>query len=156
LLIEVKMKILVTGGAGYIGSHTCKIFDQSDIQPVVYDNLNTGHEWAVKWGPLVVGDLADYDLLVSTLKKYDVEGVIHFAANAYVGESMRNPCKYFQNNVVNTLNLLNARRMLVFVKSFFLLPALLMGFQKLCQFLKLLCRIRQIPTVSLNCLQRKC
>lgn len=102
------MNILVTGGAGYIGSHTCKDLYNNGIQPVVYDNLSTGHDWAVKWGPLVVGDIADYDLLVESIKKFNIKGVIHFAANAYVGESMKNPRKYFQNNIVNTLNLLNA------------------------------------------------
>jgi len=68
------MNILVTGGAGYIGSHTCRDLGKSGHQPVVYDNFSTGHKWSVKWGPLVVGDLADYDLLVTTIKKLISKG----------------------------------------------------------------------------------
>lgn len=102
------MKVLVTGGAGYIGSHTAKALAQAGHEPVVYDNLSFGHRWAVRWGPLVEGDLADKALLARVMDQYEVEAVIHFAASAYVGESMQNPRKYFRNNVVNTLNLLDA------------------------------------------------
>jgi UDP-arabinose 4-epimerase len=98
--------ILVTGGAGYIGSHTCKLLAESGFSPVTYDNLGSGHRWAVKWGPLVIGDLSDQSMLSETIDKFDIRAVIHFAAHAYVGESMVVPEKYFRNNVINTLNLL--------------------------------------------------
>ena len=102
------MRVLVTGGAGYIGSHTAKALARVGFEPVVFDNLSTGHRWAVKWGPLVEADLANKTAIEEALRTYRVEAVIHFAANAYVGESMQNPRKYFRNNVVNTLNLLEA------------------------------------------------
>lgn len=98
--------VLVTGGAGYIGSHTCKILKQSGFVPITYDNLVYGHRHAVKWGPFVEGDLADKALLNKTIEDFNVSSVIHFAAYAYVGESMQLPEKYFRNNVINTLNLL--------------------------------------------------
>jgi len=100
--------VLVTGGAGYIGSHTCKALARAGFAPVVLDNLSFGHPWAVRWGPLVEGDLADPDLIARTLREYRVKAVVHFAAHAYVGESMRVPERYFRNNVSNTLNLLEA------------------------------------------------
>lgn len=84
------MQILVTGGAGYIGCHTAKFLARAGLEPIALDNLNTGHRWAVHWGPFVQRDLADFNLL---------REVIHFAAHAYVGESMHNPRKYFRNNV---------------------------------------------------------
>jgi len=102
------MKVLVTGGAGYIGSHTCKALHRAGHVPVVLDNLSTGHQSAVRWGPFVEGDLADTALIRNTLVEFEVEAVIHFAASAYVGESVEDPRKYFRNNVVNTLNLLDA------------------------------------------------
>jgi UDP-glucose-4-epimerase GalE len=80
---------------------------QMGCEPVVFDNLSTGHSWAIKWGPLVRGDLQNAPLLRSTLGQYRIQAVIHFAASAYVGESMRKPRQYFQNNVVNSLNLLD-------------------------------------------------
>ena len=100
--------ILVSGGAGYIGSHFCKIAKQSGYNPVVFDNLSTGRRDFVKWGELVEGDLHDYNLLVDTFKKYKPIAVIHFAASIEVGESVINPYKYYDNNVVATLNLLKA------------------------------------------------
>lgn len=100
--------VLVTGGAGFIGSHTCKKLAETGYTPVTLDNLIYGHRSAVKWGPLVKGDLADTALLLDVLCDYRIEAVVHFAAYAYVGESMREPGKYFRNNVVNTLNLLDA------------------------------------------------
>ena len=99
--------ILVTGGAGYIGSHTCKALHKAGFTPVTFDNLVYGHREAVKWGPFVEGDLSDKVLLRKTLTDHGIEAVIHFAAFAYVGESMEQPQKYFTNNVVNTLNLLD-------------------------------------------------
>lgn len=102
------MSILISGGAGYIGSHTAKSLSRSGFEPVVYDNLSTGHRWAVKWGPLVEADLSDQASLKQTLKQYNVTAAIHFAAHAYVGESVREPRRYFENNVTNTLHLVHA------------------------------------------------
>jgi len=102
------MRVLVTGGAGYIGSHTAKALAGAGHAPVVFDNLSTGHKWAVKWGPLIEADLADREAIRNALDNHGIEAVIHFAACAYVGESMQEPGKYFQNNVAGTLNLLEA------------------------------------------------
>ena len=101
-------KILVTGGAGYIGSHTCKALAAAGYIPVVLDDLSAGHRWAVKWGPLLVSDIGDRAAVSSALNEFEIEAVIHFAAHAYVGESMSQPRKYFDNNVVKTLALLDA------------------------------------------------
>jgi UDP-arabinose 4-epimerase len=101
-------RILVTGGAGYIGSHTTKLLLRSGFQAVVFDNLSKGHAEAVPHCPLVRGDLADRELLRKTLREREIEAVVHFAASAYVGESVVNPRAYFENNVSNSLNLLNA------------------------------------------------
>ena len=103
-----KPRILVTGGAGYIGSHTCKVLAAAGYVPVTYDSLALGHQWAVGFGPLVEGDLADGDRIRDAITEYSIEAVVHFAANAYVGESVEDPRKYFRNNVVNSLNLLEA------------------------------------------------
>jgi UDP-arabinose 4-epimerase len=103
-------KILVTGGAGYIGSHTCKLLAQAGYEPVTFDNLSTGHKEFVKWGPLVVGNLHDTVKLVKTLLEHAPLSVIHFAGSAYVGESVTNPFKYYKNNVGGTLSLLEAMR----------------------------------------------
>jgi len=102
------VSILIVGGAGYIGSQTAKLVARAGHRPVVLDNLVYGHRWAVKWGPLVEGDLADGALVARVLREHQITAVIHFAAYAYVGESVTNPRKYFRNNVVNTLNLLDA------------------------------------------------
>ena len=98
--------ILVTGGAGYIGSHTCKTLANSGFLPVTYDNLSTGHRSAVKWGPLIVGDIRDPKQLDIAFKQYKPKGVLHFAANALVIESMTNPGKYYDNNVGGSISLL--------------------------------------------------
>lgn len=102
--------ILVTGGAGYIGSHTCKWLAGLGYEPVSYDNLVYGHQHAVKWGPLEVGDLNDTAKLRAVIDAYEPEAVIHFAAYSFVGESVTNPAKYYRNNVGGTLNLLEAMR----------------------------------------------
>ncbi|HMK68272.1 MAG TPA: UDP-glucose 4-epimerase GalE, partial [Stellaceae bacterium] len=102
--------ILVTGGAGYIGSHACKALARAGFRPVAYDSLVNGHREAVKWGPLVEADLADSARLADTLRRFDVTAVMHFAAFAYVGESVAKPDLYFRNNVVNSLGLLEAMR----------------------------------------------
>jgi len=106
----MKGNILVTGGAGYIGSHTCKALKQAGYQPITYDNMVYGHEWAVKWGPLVKGDILDGETLDAVFKQYEPLAVLHFAAFAYVGESVTDPEKYYRNNVVGTLSLLSAMR----------------------------------------------
>jgi UDP-arabinose 4-epimerase len=104
------MRILVTGGAGYIGSHTAKLLAAAGHEPVIFDDLSQGHEWAVKWGPLERGSLSDPTRLADVFAAREIDAVVHFAANALVGESMTNPAKYFQNNTVGSLNLLNAMR----------------------------------------------
>ena len=101
-------RILITGGAGYIGSHTAKALAACGHQPIVLDNFSSGNRWAVRWGPLVEGSIADGDLVKKTVKRHRIDSVIHFAANAYVGESIEQPRKYFQNNVSNTLAFLHA------------------------------------------------
>lgn len=100
--------ILVTGGAGYIGSHTVRELRSRGYDVVVYDNLTTGHIEAVGDAIFVKGDLFDVELLKDTFKKYGVDSVIHFAAYSLVGESMTNPLKYYHNNVAGTLALLEA------------------------------------------------
>jgi UDP-glucose-4-epimerase GalE len=104
----MKPVILVTGGAGYIGSHTCKALARAGCQPVVVDNLSRGFRHAVKWGPLEVLDLRDGVGLRALFGRYPIAAVVHFAAFAYVGESVRDPRLYFDNNVVATLSLLDA------------------------------------------------
>jgi UDP-glucose-4-epimerase GalE len=101
-------RILVTGGAGYIGSHTSKRLAANGYEPICYDNLSTGHREFVKWGPFELGDLHDTKLLIDILEKYKPNAVIHFAASAYVGESVSDPFKYYRNNVGGTLSLLEA------------------------------------------------
>jgi UDP-arabinose 4-epimerase len=102
------MKVLVTGGAGYIGSHACKALARAGHVPVVYDNLRSGHRWAVKYGPFEHGDILDGDRLQAVLRDHQIEAVMHFAALAYVGESVTKPDIYYRTNVVGTLSLLNA------------------------------------------------
>ncbi|MBD3296508.1 MAG: UDP-glucose 4-epimerase GalE, partial [Candidatus Omnitrophica bacterium] len=102
--------ILIAGGAGYIGSHMNKRMSNLGYNTLVLDNLVYGHEEMVKWGKFIKGDLADTRLLKSVFEEYPIKAVMHFAAYAYVGESVADPAKYYQNNVMNTLNLLNAMR----------------------------------------------
>lgn len=104
------MAILVCGGAGYIGSHINKELSKEGYETVVFDNLIYGHREAVKWGTFVKGDLANIENIEAVFDKYDIEAVFHFAAFAYVGESVIDPEKYYYNNVVNTLNLLKVMR----------------------------------------------
>ncbi|MGI9294893.1 MAG: UDP-glucose 4-epimerase GalE [Pseudomonadales bacterium] len=99
---------MVTGGAGYVGSHTCKALAQAGFLPIVLDNMIYGHEWAVKWGPCEIGDIADAGFVVEVIRKYRPIAVIHFAAFAYVGESVSQPEKYYKNNLSGTLALLEA------------------------------------------------
>lgn len=102
------MRVLVVGGAGYIGSHTAKLLAQQGHEVVVYDNLAEGHRWAVQWGEFVEGDLHDGAKLREALREHRIDAVIHFAAFAYVGESVSDPIKYYRNNVAGTLELLAA------------------------------------------------
>ncbi len=102
------MKILVTGGAGYIGSHTVKLLGERGYEILVYDNLSTGNEWAVLYGKLVKADLSDKETVRKVIREFRPDAVIHFAAYIVVPESVREPLKYYRNNVVNTLNLLEA------------------------------------------------
>jgi UDP-glucose 4-epimerase len=102
------MNILVTGGAGYIGSHVLKALLKEGHQVVTFDNLQKGYKKAVTGGKFVKGDLADKELLNQVMEKNQIEGVIHLAADSLVGESMENPGKYYRNNFANGINLLEA------------------------------------------------
>jgi UDP-glucose 4-epimerase len=104
------MKILITGGAGYIGSHASKTLACRGYYPIIVDNLVHGHKEFTKWGTFIEGDLADKKLLRTIFAKYPIAAVMHFAGYAYVGESMVNPAKYYTNNVSTTLNLLETMR----------------------------------------------
>ena len=103
-----KHHILVTGGAGYIGSHTCKALSKAGFTPVTFDNLSKGHRHAVQWGPLIEGDIGNPDDLDKAFEEYDFTGVIHFAGLIEVGESVGKPALYYHNNVTGSLSLLNA------------------------------------------------
>lgn len=103
-------KVMVIGGAGYIGSHTCKYLANEGITPVVFDNLSEGHRDFVRWGDLVEGDIRDRDSIVGALAEVQPEGIIHFAANIEVGESNRDPAKFYENNVGGSLNVAVAAR----------------------------------------------
>ena len=102
--------ILVTGGAGYIGSHAAKALAGAGYTPVTFDSLATGNRWAVRWGPLEVGDILDAARLHDVFKAYRPAGVMHFAALALVGESVRAPHLYYRANVAGALNLIDACR----------------------------------------------
>ncbi|MBE9553677.1 MAG: UDP-glucose 4-epimerase GalE [Proteobacteria bacterium] len=102
--------VLVTGGAGYIGSHVCKALAARGHLPVSYDNLVSGHRWAAKWGPLEVGDIADRARLDAVIAEHRPDSVMHFAAHMAVGESVSDPGKYYRNNVAGSLSLLEAMR----------------------------------------------
>ena len=101
---------LVTGGAGFIGSHTCKRLAEQGIVPVVYDNFSTGHRNNVKWGPFVEGAIEDKERLATAIRTFSPDCLIHFAASAYVGESVEDPGKYYTNNVAGSIALLEACR----------------------------------------------
>ncbi len=102
--------VLVTGGAGYIGSHACKALSRAGYLPVTYDSLVYGHEWAAKWGPLEIGDICNRARLDTVISHYNPIAIMHFAAFAYVGESVADPGKYYRNNVAGSLTLLEAAR----------------------------------------------
>jgi len=116
------LNILVTGGAGYVGAHTCKALSRSGYRPVVFDNFSTGHKSFVRWGPLVQGDIRDHAAVRDAIRAYDAKAVLHFAASTSVGESVTDPQKYYDNNVGGSLSLLRAMidagcRILVFSSS---------------------------------------
>jgi UDP-arabinose 4-epimerase len=106
--VGVVSKILVTGGAGFVGSHACKALALAGHEPITLDNLERGHEWAVKWGPLERGDLRNEEDLRRAFETWLPSAVMHFAAYAYVGESTAEPLKYYENNVGGTAKLLKA------------------------------------------------
>ena len=102
------MKIFITGGAGYIGSHMVAALGEKGYEVLVYDNLSTGYRDALLYGRLIVGDLSDKALLEKTLREFKPDAVMHFAAFIQVGESVQEPLKYYQNNSLNTIGLLDA------------------------------------------------
>jgi UDP-arabinose 4-epimerase len=111
MLTEDRMKtVFVTGGAGYVGSHSCKAFDEAGWKVVTYDNLSRGWRDAVKWGPFVEGDISDQNVVTAALAAFRPDLVAHFAAYTYVGESIERPDLYYRNNTAGTLMLLEAMR----------------------------------------------
>lgn len=104
------MPVIVTGGAGYIGSHVCKYLHGQGYLPITIDNLSRGHKDAVKWGPLEQGDIRDKYFLRAMFRKYKPAAVMHIAGLAYVGESVKQPAEYYDNNVTGTLVLLDEMR----------------------------------------------
>jgi UDP-glucose 4-epimerase/UDP-arabinose 4-epimerase len=108
--VSTKPTILVTGGAGYIGSHCCKALADTGYQPICFDNLTTGHADFVQWGPLISGDVHDSARIASLIRAHDVKAVMHFAAFSAVGESVADPQKYYVNNLSGTLGLLRGMR----------------------------------------------
>jgi|SRR6185312_9136148 len=104
----MSIAVLVTGGAGYVGSHVCKALSAAGFLPVTYDNLSHGDPDFVRWGPLVVGDIADRSLVAATLRRNRIQAVMHFAALIEVGLSVREPLEFFDNNVAGTMALLRA------------------------------------------------
>ncbi len=107
---HVRPAVLVTGGAGYIGSHACKALSHAGYLPIAYDNLIHGHDWAVKWGPLERGDIKDRARLDEVITRYNPKAIMHFAAFTAAGESVSNPGKFYRNNVSDSLTLLEAAR----------------------------------------------
>ena len=97
--------MIVTGGAGYIGSHACKALRTAGYRPITVDNLSTGWSEAVKFGPFERVDLLDRDKLIQVFKKYQPYAMMHFAAFSQVGESVEDPAKYWRNNVVGSYKL---------------------------------------------------
>lgn len=102
--------VLVTGGAGYVGSHVCKALHRSGITPITLDNLSTGHRGAVRWGPIEVGDIRNEDFVSEVMARHNTIAVLHFAALSLVGDSAGKPFEYYDNNVTGTLSLVSAMR----------------------------------------------
>ena len=105
-----KINILVTGGAGYIGSHVCKILFLNNFIPITYDDLSTGNKDFVKWGPLIIGNILDQEKIIKVIKKFKIRSVVHLAAKSKVEESDKKFEYYFHNNVTGTINLLEAMK----------------------------------------------
>jgi len=124
------MRILVCGGAGYIGSNMTALLARAGHEPVVFDNFSKGHRAAVKGSKVVIGDLADREILVRTLGEVGIEAVMHFAAYIEVGESVQEPLKYYQNNLLNTQNLLSAMQETGVAKFVFSSTAAVYGMPK--------------------------
>jgi UDP-arabinose 4-epimerase len=103
-------RVLVTGGAGFIGSHACKALAAAGHEPIVYDSMEYGHDWAVRWGPVERGCVLDTDDLAEAMARYKTESVMHFAAYIQAGESVTDPSKYYRNNTLGSLSLLDAMR----------------------------------------------
>ncbi len=108
--VPPKGAVLVTGGAGYIGTQTCKALHEAGYLPIAYDNLSTGHKEAVRWGILEIGDIGDAKRLSEVIDKYKPFAAIHFAALKSVGESVKDPDKYYRNNVSGSLTLFSVLR----------------------------------------------
>jgi UDP-glucose 4-epimerase len=106
--MHLRKRVLVTGGAGYIGSHTCKYLFRNGYLPVVVDNLVCGHREAVRWGPFIAGSISDREFLNQVFSEFNFVAVMHFAASCYTWESVQKPDLYYRNNVAHTLNLLDA------------------------------------------------
>lgn len=102
--------VLVTGGAGYIGSHVCKALAANGYIPVAYDNLSSGNLEAVQWGPFEKGDVRDLDRLTEVIKKYEIRAIMHFAALIQVGDSVFSPAEFYSNNIIGSYTLLEAAR----------------------------------------------
>jgi UDP-glucose 4-epimerase len=109
-VMDDKPAVLIAGGAGYIGSHINKELARRDVRTIVFDNLLYGHREFVRWGDFILGDLGDVDQLRLVFKKYRINAVMHFSAFTYVNESVTDPAKYYENNVVNTLNLMKVMK----------------------------------------------
>ncbi|MBY0462749.1 MAG: UDP-glucose 4-epimerase GalE [Alphaproteobacteria bacterium] len=106
--INSMKSILVTGGAGYIGSHVCYALKQQGYLPICFDNFSSGHRWAAKFGPVVEGDLLNSHEIERAIEEYKPFAIIHLASFIQVGESVKNPAKYYENNIIGTINLLKA------------------------------------------------
>src|SRR5262245_38674519 len=108
--MECMARVLVTGGAGFVGSHTAKALAGRGHEPVVFDDLSQGYRDAVRWGPLEVGSLGDTEALAAVFARHRIDCVVHCAAFIAVGESVADPERYYRNNVQGTLSLLGAMR----------------------------------------------
>src|ERR1700712_769440 len=123
----MKQRMLVTGGAGYIGAHCCSALSNAGYLPVCFDDLSTGHSDFVKWGPLVTGDVRDTRKVSQALVEHRIQAVIHFAASSLVGESVADPEKYYSNNLVGSLQCCRRCGMPVATTSSFQVPVLYMA-----------------------------
>lgn len=136
--------ILVTGGAGFIGSLVAKMLSQAGYHPITFDNLSTGSREAVRYGTFIYGDLCNHHEIEEVFRRFPIDGVIHFAASTDVGESMINPLKYYENNVSNTINLLQIMRQYHVNTFVFSSSAAIFGFPQQSQILE------TDPTMPIN------